>query len=66
MTLKQLDTKSAGLSAEHCLKQKKIFEKERIFVSERDCEIFFDAISNPKAPNGALTEAAKEFEGLIL
>ncbi len=45
--------------------RKIIWERERTIASQRDCEIFFDAISNPKAPNEALTKAAKEFEDLF-
>lgn len=40
-------------------------ERERIIASQRDSEIFFDAVSNPKAPNEALSQAANEFKALF-
>ena len=42
-----------------------ISERERIIASKNDSEIFFDAISNPKSPNEALTKAANEFKALF-
>lgn len=43
-----------------------IAEKERIIASEKDSKLFFDAISNPKSPNEALTKAANEFKALFI
>lgn len=34
---------------------------EQIIASERDCEIFFDAITNPASPNEALLRAADRY-----
>lgn len=42
-----------------------ISERERVIASEKDSEIFFDAISNPNPPNEALTKAADEFKALF-
>lgn len=42
-----------------------ISERERVIASEKDSEIFFDALSNPTAPNEALTKAADEFKALF-
>lgn len=42
-----------------------IEERERIIASNRDKEIFFDAISNPDKPNKELLSAAKEFNSLF-
>ena len=42
-----------------------IAERERVIASKKDSELFFDAISNPKAPNEALTKAANEFKALF-
>ena len=42
-----------------------ISEKEQILASERDSELFFDALLNPKAPNKALSDAAEEFKALF-
>lgn len=48
-------------------KAKKIIsERERIIASEKDSEIFFDAIANPKSPNKELTKAANEFKALFV
>ena len=38
-----------------------VTEHDRILVSERDRETFFDALMNPPAPNEALQAAAKCF-----
>ncbi|WP_336070284.1 DUF1778 domain-containing protein [Mesoflavibacter sp. CH_XMU1404-2] len=47
-------------------KAKKIIsERERIIASEKDSEIFFDAIANPKSPNKELIKAANEFKALF-
>ena len=42
-----------------------ISEREQIIASQKDSEIFFDAVMNPKAPNEALTKAADEFKALF-
>ena len=42
-----------------------IAEKERVIASQKDSEIFFDAIMNPKAPNEELSKAANEFKALF-
>jgi len=47
-------------------KAEEIIEKsEKIIASEKDSEIFFDAISNPDKPNKELLSAAKEFKSLF-
>jgi uncharacterized protein (DUF1778 family) len=42
-----------------------ILERERIIASQKDSEIFFDAIINPSKPNQKLTEAANEYKALF-
>lgn len=42
-----------------------VSEKERVIASQRDSEIFFDAVTNPKGPNDALSRAAHEFKALV-
>jgi len=42
-----------------------IEERERIIESEKDSEIFFDAVTNPDKPNKELLSAAKEFKSLF-
>ena len=43
-----------------------IIEKnERIIVSKRDSEIFFNALMNPKEPNQNLKDAYEEFKFLL-
>jgi len=42
-----------------------IAERERLIASQRDSDIFFDAVVNPKGPNIELTEAADEFKALF-
>jgi len=42
-----------------------IEEKERIIASEKDKEIFFDALINPPKPNSELLSARDEFNKLI-
>ena len=37
-------------------------ENETIIVSKRDSKIFFDAITNPLAPNKELQLAAKKYK----
>ncbi len=39
-------------------------EQERIIVSQRDSEVFFNAVFNPQSPNEELTKAAKEYNAL--
>ncbi len=38
-----------------------IKEKEQIIVSERDSQIFFDAITNPKKPSQSLKKALEDY-----
>jgi uncharacterized protein (DUF1778 family) len=42
-----------------------IAEKEQVLGSQRDSEIFFDAITNPAKPNQKLAEAADEYKKLV-
>jgi uncharacterized protein (DUF1778 family) len=42
-----------------------ILERERVIASQKDSEIFFDAITNPSKPNQKLTEAANEYKALF-
>lgn len=42
-----------------------ITERERIITSQKDSELFFDAVINPKKPNKELMEAANEFKALF-
>lgn len=42
-----------------------ISEKERIIASQRDAEIFFDALMNSEEPNEELSKAAEEFKALL-
>ena len=42
-----------------------ISERKRVVASQKDREIFFDAILNPKAPNKELSKAANEFKALF-
>ena len=42
-----------------------ISEKERIIASEKDSELFFNAVMNPKVPNEELSKAADEFKALF-
>jgi len=42
-----------------------ISEREQIIESQRDSEIFFDAITNASKPNKNLTEAANEYKALF-
>ncbi len=39
-----------------------IEERERVIVTKRDSEIFFEAISNPAEPNEELQLAAKKYK----
>lgn len=49
------------LQAVHAQAQKIIAEQEKILMSKRDQEVFFDAILNPPEPNDALKEALKSY-----
>lgn len=42
-----------------------ISERERIIASQKDSDIFFDAVMNPKAPNKELSKAADEFKAFF-
>jgi uncharacterized protein (DUF1778 family) len=42
-----------------------VSERERIIASQKDSEIFFDAVINPKSPNKELTKVADEFKTLF-
>jgi uncharacterized protein (DUF1778 family) len=42
-----------------------ILEREQVIASQKDSEIFFDAITNPSKPNQKLTEAANEYKSLF-
>jgi len=42
-----------------------ISEREKIISSQKDSEIFFDAVLNPQSPNKELLEATKEFNALF-
>ena len=42
-----------------------ISENERILASEKDNQIFFEALMNPSAPNEELSKAAAEFNALF-
>jgi uncharacterized protein (DUF1778 family) len=42
-----------------------VSERERFIASQKDSEIFFDAVINPKSPNKELTKAADEFKALF-
>ena len=45
--------------------QEIISERERVLASQKDSDIFFDAVINPKAPNKELFKAADEFKALF-
>ena len=40
-------------------------EKERVIASERDAQIFFDAIMNPQKPSEALKQAYNDYNEFI-
>lgn len=42
-----------------------ISEQERIIASEKDSEVFFEALANPAPPNKKLIKAAEEFNTLL-
>lgn len=42
-----------------------IKEKEQIIASERDSQIFFDAITHPKKPSGTLKNALDDYNAFM-
>ena len=42
-----------------------ILEREQVIASQKDSEIFFDAITKPSKPNQKLTEAANDYKSLF-
>lgn len=42
-----------------------ISENEKIIASERDGQIFFDAITNPQKPSETLRRAVKDYDSFI-
>ncbi|EIJ38013.1 MULTISPECIES: type II toxin-antitoxin system TacA family antitoxin [Galbibacter] len=42
-----------------------ISERERVVASQKDSELFFEAVLNPKTPNKDLSKAADEFKALF-
>ncbi len=42
-----------------------IKEKEQIIASERDSQIFFDAITNPKKPSETLKKALEDYNAFV-
>ena len=42
-----------------------IQEREWVIASQKDSEIFFDAITNPGKPNKNLYEAANDYKALL-
>lgn len=42
-----------------------IKEKEQLFASERDSQVFFDAITNSKAPSEILKKAKDDYNDFI-
>lgn len=42
-----------------------ITDQERIIASQKDSEIFFNAIINPREPSKTLREAAEEYKSLL-
>ncbi len=42
-----------------------ISEREKIIASQKDSEIFFDAVVNSAKANDKLTSAAKEYKNLL-
>ncbi|MGE4347196.1 MAG: DUF1778 domain-containing protein [Flavobacteriaceae bacterium] len=41
-------------------------EKEQIIASEKDSQIFFDAITNPKKPSETLKNALEDYNAFVL
>jgi len=47
-------------------KAKKIIkEKEQIIASERDSQVFFDAITNPRKPTETLKKALNDYNAFV-
>jgi len=42
-----------------------IKEKEQVIVSERDSQLFFDAITNPKKPSATLKKALDDYNVFV-
>lgn len=42
-----------------------IRENEQLITSERDAQIFFDAITNPNPPNKALIKALQNYNSFV-
>ena len=42
-----------------------IKEKEQVFTSERDSQIFFDAITKPKKPSKTLKKALDDYNAFV-
>jgi uncharacterized protein (DUF1778 family) len=42
-----------------------IQEREQVIASQKDSEIFFDAINNPSNPNKNLSEAANDYKAIL-
>ena len=42
-----------------------IKEKEQVFASERDCQIFFDAITKPRKPSKTLKKALDDYNAFV-
>lgn len=42
-----------------------IKEKEQIIASERDSQVFFDAITNPKKPSSNLKKAVEDYNAFV-
>lgn len=42
-----------------------IQEREQIIASERDSQVFFDAIINPKKPSKSLKNALKDYNSFV-
>ena len=40
-------------------------EREQVLASQKDSEVFFDALMKPKKPNKILKEAVKDFDNLL-
>lgn len=40
-------------------------EKEQIIASEKDAEVFFDTITNPRQPSENLTGALKDYDAFM-
>ena len=40
-------------------------EREQVIASQRDCEVFFNAIMNADKPNSNLTDAVKHYNNKV-